>query len=170
MLYYDNGEFDYAEPMTVECLQKQIECLGEISADVASTACTLACIYDEMGKHEESEVLLQKCLSIRLKLFVGSDHAALTLSSQTSGTDNHNLKILEIYNNLAVLYYHQRKYDQSRELLSHCVRRGAEILGGHAHYLVRLWKKNFDEVYLLKIADSNKNKMNMSNKTNMVSK
>ena len=167
MLYYDNGEFDYAEPMTVECLQKQIECLGEASADVASTACTLACIYDEMGKHEESEVLLQKCLSIRLKQFVG-DNAVL--SSKTIGADDHNLKILEIYNNLAVLYYHQRKYDQSRELLSHCVRRGAEILGGHSHYLVRLWKKNLDEVYLLKIADSNKNKMSMSNKTSMVSK
>ena len=181
------GEFDYAEPMCVECLQKQIEILGELSAEVAATTNTLACIYDEVGKYEESETLFHKCLSIRLKLFglsvnntntydqhgvsspitssgpLGHTSRNSFTSSSSSATINENIKILEVYNNLGILYYHQNKLEQCREYLSYCVHRGAELLG-REHYLIKLWKMNLDEIYVLKIVENN-NKVKLSMST-----
>ena len=181
--FIQTGEFDYAEPMCIECLQKQIETLGESSADVAATTNTLACIYDEVGKYEESETLFHKCLDIRLKLF-GSNHnhtndngvgspigkpgVLLVRGNSFNGSQymtsttniNENIKILEVYNNLGILYYHQNKLEKSREYLSYCVHRGAELLG-REHYLIKLWKMNLDEIYVLKIVESN-NKVKLS--------
>jgi tetratricopeptide (TPR) repeat protein len=61
-LYSDQGQFERAEGLSVDCLEKRRAVLGGSHADTLSSMNKLANLYSEQGKYEQAEALYVSCL------------------------------------------------------------------------------------------------------------
>ena len=91
-LYENQGKYDLAEPLSVDCLKQRKAILGESHPDTLGSVNNLAGLYKKQGKYDLAEPLYVDCLK-QSKAILGDSHPD-TLTS---------------INNLAGLYKKQGK-------------------------------------------------------------
>lgn len=113
-LYKDQGQYDKAEGLYIESLERRRSMLGEDHPDTLDSINCLAVLYSEQGRYGKAEELYIECLMKR-RATLGEDHPD-TLSS---------------INGLAVLYYRQGRgaYDKAEELYVECLEKRRAKLG-----------------------------------------
>ena len=92
-VYTQQGKYELAQPLYIECLEKRKQLLGDDHPDTLASINNLAILYYNQGKYNEAEPLYKECLEKR-KQKLGDDH------SDTKETKK-NLDLL--YNELASL-------------------------------------------------------------------
>lgn len=68
-------QYDEAEKVYGECLERSLRLLGEHHPDRLTVMTKLASLYEAMGRLEEAERLLSECVEMR-KLILGETHAS----------------------------------------------------------------------------------------------
>ncbi|KAJ3280143.1 Kinesin light chain 3 [Borealophlyctis nickersoniae] len=121
-LFMDQGRYEDAKPLYVDCLERRRRVLGEDHRDTLTSINNLAVLYTLQGKYEEAEPLHVDCLE-RRRGMLGEDDP----------------DTLESTNNLAVLYNHQKNFDTAEPLYVDCLERRRRVLGeDHEETLVSI--------------------------------
>lgn len=71
--YFQRRNYDEAEIMYKQCLNKQISMLGENHPDTLLTMVNLGNTYDRQYKYTEAEIAYNQCLN-KMKLVLGENH------------------------------------------------------------------------------------------------
>jgi tetratricopeptide (TPR) repeat protein len=111
-LYNNQGKYDQAEPMYVECVERRKTILGDLHPDTLQSLNDLAALYKNQGKYDTAEALYAECIEKR---------------KPTSG-DSHP-DTLQSLNNLAALYKNQGKYSLAEPLYIETLEKRKVILG-----------------------------------------
>jgi tetratricopeptide (TPR) repeat protein len=112
ILYSNQGKYDKAEPLYLECLDKRKMLLGDDHVNTLHSMNNLGNLYDDKGNYDKAEKLYLECLDKR-KILLGDDHVD-TLGSM---------------NNIAILYKNQKKYDKAEPLYLECLNKYEVLLG-----------------------------------------
>mmetsp|Transcript_3312 Transcript_3312/g.5090 ORF Transcript_3312/g.5090 Transcript_3312/m.5090 type:complete len:102 (-) Transcript_3312:93-398(-) len=62
LLYQDQGKYNAAEPLYVECLEKRKATLGDDHPNTLTSMNDLALLYQDQGKYNAAEPLYVECL------------------------------------------------------------------------------------------------------------
>jgi tetratricopeptide (TPR) repeat protein len=112
VLYKNQGVYEKAEPLYVNCLRQRKQLLGEDHPDTLWSLNGLGSLYKKEGKYHEAEPLYLECYQ-RRQVVLGAGHAD-TLWSQ---------------NNLAMLYSLLSRYEEAEILFEQCFDQYRESLG-----------------------------------------
>jgi tetratricopeptide (TPR) repeat protein len=112
LLYSNQGNYEKAEPLLVECLKNHKLVLGDTHPDTLTLMNNLALLYRNQGKYDVAEPLYVECLEME-KSVLGDEHPDTLLS----------------LNNLAELYRIQGKYDKAEPLYVECLQMKKSVLG-----------------------------------------
>ena len=164
-LYFNQGNFDKAEPLFTDCLSKSKALLGPNHANTLTSMNNLAELYKKQGKYgTKAEPLAKACLT-KSGVILGAHHSdtlrymsnlaelykcqgkytraaslykACFLKSETIFGHNHP-RTLTAMNSLGQMYESQGKYDMAEPLISKCYSENKKVFGtDHPDTLVAL--------------------------------
>ncbi|GFH59741.1 hypothetical protein CTEN210_16217 [Chaetoceros tenuissimus] len=163
-LYFNEGCFDKAEPLYIDCLSKSKALLGPNHANTLTSMNNLAGLYKKQGKYGAAEPLAKACLT-KSGVILGAHHSdtlrymsnlaelykcqgkytraaslykACFLKSETIFGHNHP-RTLTAMNSLGQMYESQGKYDMAEPLISKCYSENKKVFGtDHPDTLVAL--------------------------------
>jgi tetratricopeptide (TPR) repeat protein len=107
-----NGEYDRAQLLHEECLEKQKRIFGDDHIDTIVSLNNLAQILASKHQYDRAQSLLEECLEKRKRIF-GDDH----------------IDILFPLSNLALLFRDKGEYDRAQPLLEECLEKRKRIFG-----------------------------------------
>jgi tetratricopeptide (TPR) repeat protein len=110
--YAGQGNYSFAEPWYLKCLEVTQKLLGQEHPDVAISLNNLAELYRSQGRYAEAEPLYVEALQMRKKL-LGQEHPDVAQS----------------LNNLAGLYRSQGRYEESEPLYVEALQMRKKLLG-----------------------------------------
>ncbi|GHO90358.1 tetratricopeptide repeat protein [Reticulibacter mediterranei] len=100
LLYWEQGQYEQAEPSLQQALHIWEKILGPHHPEIALPLNNLGLLYSKQGQYEQAESLLQRALHIR-ELTLSLEHPLVATS----------------LNNLAILFWQQGKYERVEPLL-----------------------------------------------------
>ncbi|CAH3103920.1 unnamed protein product, partial [Porites lobata] len=113
VVYFNLKEYNQAKELHEKALMISKKIFGEDHADVATSYNNLAAVYDNLKEYNQAKELHEKALMISKKIFELHEKA-LMIRKKIFGEDHAD--VATSYNNLALVYYNLKEYNQAKEL------------------------------------------------------